>query len=184
MLGATGLALLHGTGLPLAMWVFGLLTNAFVNQFSSAQLANTEVHFDPVEFIGEGRFAPIAPEIVFSGFINFTNITGGVVNCSDNYELLRFNQTFDDVLRLGVTRLASCLDNPAFIRLVNLYTIVFVALAVAVWVVGGAHVVLFRLVGDRQVWRLRLRLYSSMLRQELGWFDTTPPGELASRLHE
>ena len=181
---AAGLALLHGVALPAAMLVFGLLTNAFVNQFTSAQLANYEFSFDPLDYIEEGRFGSVDASVILSGFINFTNITGGMVNCSDSYELLPFNQTFDDILHLGVTQLASCLDNPTFLKLVDLYTLIFVALAVAVWVVGGAQVALFRVAGSRQVDRVRRKLYRSVLQQEVGWFDATAPGELSSRLGE
>ena len=178
------LAVLHGAVLPAAMLVFGLLTNAFVNQYSSAQLANYELEFDPRDYIEMGRLAAVDIRVVLSGFINFTNITGGVVNCSDSYELLPFNQTFDDILQLGVTKLARCLDNQTFLAIVSRYTLVFVGLGVASWVLGGAHVALFRLSGVWQVRRLRTRLFSSLLRQELGWFDVTPPGEVVSRITE
>ena len=176
------LATLHGAVLPVAMLVFGLLTNAFVNQYSSAQLANYELSFDPTYYIENGRFAAVDFRVVITGFINFTNITGGVVNCSDSYELLPFNQSFDDILQLGVTQLASCLDNPTFLAIVNRYIAVFVGLAVASWLLGGAHVALFSVSGLRQVARLRDRLFASVVRQELAWFDGTSPGDLMSRL--
>ena len=181
---AACLAALHGAVLPAAMFVFGLLTNAFVNQYSSAQLANYELEFDPLDYIKMGRLAAVDVRVILSGFINFTNITGGVVNCSDSYELLPFNQTFDDILQVGVTRLARCLDNPTFLALVNRYTVVFVGLGLASWLLGGAHVSLFRLSGAWQVNRLRTRIFSSLLRQESGWFDATPPGEVLSRIEE
>ena len=184
MLLATLLATMHGAILPAAMFVFGLLTNAFVNQYSSAQLANYEVTFDPFEYIAQGRFVAVDINVIKFGFINFTNITGGVVNCSDSYELLPFNQTFDDILKVGVTQLASCLDNKTFLVLVTRYTLMFVGLAVAAWVVGGAHVTIFRLVGQLQAKRLRASLFSSVVRQEMGWHDATPPGQVASRLTE
>lgn len=175
-------AILHGTVLPLAMFVFGLLTNAFVNQYSSVQLANLEVTFDPIDYIEQGRFTNVDASIILKGFINFTNITGGVVNCSESYELLPFNQSFNDILKVGITQLATCLDNPTFLRLVTQYTSIFVAMAVAMWLFGAAHVTLFRVAGGRQATRLRSFLFSSVVWQELGWFDGTPPGQLTSRL--
>ena len=181
---AGSLALLHGAVLPAAMLVFGLLTNAFVNQYSSAQLANYELEFDPVDYINSGRLAAVDVRVILSGFINFTNITGGVVNCSHSYELLPFNQTFDDILQIGVTQLARCLDNPTFLEIVTRYTLVFVGLGVVSWLLGGAHVALFRLSGVWQVRRLQSRLFSCLLQQELGWFDATPPGEVVSRITE
>lgn len=176
------IAVLHGVALPGAMLAFGRLTNAFVNQYSSAQLANYELTFDPHFYISMGRLASVDIRVIMDGFINFTNITGGVVNCSDNYELLPFNQTFDDVLKLGVTQLASCLDNPTFLEVVTHYTWVFVGLGVAGWLLGGGHVALFRLASQRQMTRLRSHLFSSLMRQELGWFDASSPGEISSHL--
>lgn len=174
-------AILHGAVLPVAMYVFGLLTNAFVNQYSSVQLANLEVTFDPIDYIERGRFANVDASIILGGFINFTNITGGVVNCSDSYELLPFNQTFNDILKVGITQLATCLDNPTFLRLVTQYTVLFLIMAVAAWLLGAAHVTLFRIAGGRQATQLRSCLFSSVVWQELGWFDGTPPGQLTSR---
>ena len=175
-------AVLHGAVLPSAMFAFGRLTNAFVNQYSSAQLANFELTFDPDFYLAMGRLAEVDFRVISTGFINFTNITGGVVNCSDSYELLPFNQTFDDILKLGVTQLASCLDNPTFLAVVTHYTVIFVGLGGAGWVLGACHVTLFSVSSQRQVLGLRNRLFCSLLRQELGWFDAASPGEIASRL--
>ena len=54
MLVGTVTAIAHGTALPIAMWVFGLLTNVFVNFFSSQQLANTELSYVECTLYGGG----------------------------------------------------------------------------------------------------------------------------------
>ena len=178
------MAIIHGTALPIAMVVFGELTNAFVNQYTSLQLANFEFYFDPADFIGGDRFAIISPSILLSGFINFTNITGGVVNCSEDFVLIEPNLNFDDVLQLGVTDLAECLENDEFIALVNYYVTLFGIIAAVVFVTSFFQILLFQSSCEKQVSRIRLKFYHSILKQEIGWFDATPSGGLSSRLSE
>jgi len=38
------------------------------------------------------------------------------------------------------------------------------------------------MAAERQVRRIRFALFRSIMRQEMGWFDTLNPGELSSRL--
>ena len=178
------MAIAHGTALPLAMLVFGDLTNAFINQFSSAQLVLTEFYFNPLDFIGSPRFAIIDPRILQAGFINFTNLTGGIVNCSEDYILIPPVLSFQDALELGVTRLAMCLDNEQFIIQVERHILAFVLIAVGVFVVGFFQITTFQLACERQVHKMRLCFYRAILRQDIGWFSTNPSGELTSRLSE
>ena len=37
---------------------------------------------------------------------------------------------------------------------------------------------------ERQLYKIRLNYYRAILRQDIGWFDGNPSGELASRLSE
>lgn len=164
------------------MHYFGFLTNAFVNQFSSKQLANFEFTFNPDDVVSSSRFTLIDFNILLSGFINFTNLTGGVVNCSKDYILLPPIANFDRVLKLGVTDLAQCLDDETFIVLVNRYVLAFVAIAVIVLFVGTLQVVSFQAVSDRQSKVIKQRFFRAILYQEATWFDSKSSGELSSRL--
>ena len=174
----------HGVAFPVAMLIFGEMTNAFVNQFTSLQLANTEFSFDPAEFIGGDRFAIVCIDVLLSGFINFTNITGGVVNCSEDFILICPNLNFDDSLRLGVTELAECLENDEFIDLINKYVLYFCLIGVGAFIAAFFQISFFQTACERQVYRIQQLFYRAVLRQEIGWFDTTASGELASRLSE
>ena len=49
---------------------------------------HVQFRFDPVDFLEIPRFAIVEPSLIVSGFINFTNFTGGVVNCSKDFVLL------------------------------------------------------------------------------------------------
>lgn len=175
-------AAVHGTTLPVAMNYFGHLTNAFVNQFTSKQLANFEFSFDPRMFLDFPKFAAIQPDIITSGFINFTNLTGGIVNCSDDFVLLPPSTNFDEILKLGVTELASCLEDGPFFREIVSYVFGFIALAVIAFIAGALQILTFQLVGDRQVYQIRLSFFESVLKQEAEWYERNTSGELSSRL--
>ena len=43
---------------------------------------------------------------------------------------------------------------------------------------------LYQLAAERQVYKIRLLFYQAILRQNIGWFDSNPSGELSSRLTE
>ena len=186
MLVGTVMAIAHGTALPVAMWVFGDLTNAFINQFSSAQLVLTEYHFDPRDFIGNPRIAiaDIDTRILQAGFINFTNLTGGIVNCSEDYVLIPRSLNFQQALEIGITRRAMCLDNEQFMIQVSRHILDFIIIAAGAFIVGFFQISSFQLACERQVHKMQLHFYRAILRQDIGWFNANPSGELTSRLSE
>lgn len=174
----------HGVALPISLHYFGSLTNVFVNQFTSKQLANFEFTFDPEELLlqMQDRFTFIDFDIIHSGFINFTNLTGGVVNCSEDYILLPPVTNFDETLQLGVTELAHCLDDETFIMEVDRLLLVFIIIAVIVLFVATVQVFAFQVSSDNQIRTIKERFFRSILYQNAQWFDSKSSGELASRL--
>ena len=175
-------SIVHGAALPVSMYFFGTLTNIFVNHFTSKTLANFEFRYDPVDLLDSQCFVFIDLDIFFSGFINFTNFTGGVVNCSDDFVLLPPSLSFNRALQCGVTRLASCLDDDDFIPLVDYYVIAFAIIAGVVLLVGTVQGFSFQVTSDRQIRRIKERFFHALLYQEAQWFDTKSSGELTSRL--
>jgi ABC-type multidrug transport system fused ATPase/permease subunit len=164
------------------MYFFGTLTNIFINQFTSKTLANFEFRFELVDILDTDCFLFIDPQILFSGFINFTALSGGIVNCSDDFFLISPSLTFNVALECGVTRLARCLDDEEFIPLVNRYVVAFGIIGAVVVLVGAVQVFAFQVTSDRQTKRIKERFFHALLYQEAGWFDTTSSGELSSRL--
>jgi ATP-binding cassette subfamily B (MDR/TAP) protein 1 len=66
---------------------------------------------------------------------------------------------------------------------VNAKVLLVVYLTIAYFVLIYIYIVCFSLFGERLSHRLRTTYFSSLLRQEVGFFDTElPPGEVASRL--
>jgi ATP-binding cassette subfamily B (MDR/TAP) protein 1 len=57
-------------------------------------------------------------------------------------------------------------------------------LAIATTVLGYFQVSFWLMPGERQTATIRKKLFNSILRQEIGWFDTYKSGELSNRLTE
>ena len=67
------------------------------------------------------------------------------------------------------------------IGVISLY---YVALATGVLITFSLAIMFWNLSAYRQVLRLRRALYHSILRQEIGWFDSVKTGVLSTRLVE
>lgn len=79
---------------------------------------------------------------------------------------------------------STCLDNVALIEGINEFVFIFIGLAVGVFTFGYLEISFFQTACERQVKKIRLAFYKAILRQEVGWFDANPSGELASRIAE
>lgn len=51
-------------------------------------------------------------------------------------------------------------------------------------ILGYLQVTFWSIAAERQIKTIRIRLLQSILRQEIGWFDTYKSGELNNRLTE
>jgi len=65
---------------------------------------------------------------------------------------------------------------------INYFMLISIIIFVAGIVAGFFRVCIFNIVGERMVSRLRIQLYSSILNQEIPFFDEQKSGELVSRL--
>ncbi len=79
---------------------------------------------------------------------------------------------------------SECLDEDGFIRGINTFVYVFVGIAVGVFTFAYLEISLFQTACERQVKKIRLAFYQAIVRQEVGWFDANPSGELTSRIAE
>ena len=60
----------------------------------------------------------------------------------------------------------------------------FLLLALITFTLGSFQVSFIQWACERQVHKIRLAYYRAVLRQDVGWFDLNPSGELSSRLNE
>ena len=64
------------------------------------------------------------------------------------------------------------------------FALFYIYLAIANLIVAYGQMALWSLTAARQTKQIRLAFFRSVLKQDIGWFDTTDPGELNSRLSE
>ena len=67
---------------------------------------------------------------------------------------------------------------------IGVFSLYYVALATGILITVFLATIFWNLSAYRQIQRLRRALYHSILRQEIGWFDTVETGMLSTRLVE
>ena len=228
----------HGAALPGAMYVFGDLTNLYVNYDISLQVfSNTtdsvvdayEIFtFDDnntnTDFESALLNLTIGPNLIENemDLIDFglllTNNTVSIeiisnVSCLIDNHARENNQTLYKTLQLvrsgqqvitptaggcdclvqffrNFSAAATCLTDETFINGSGgvdgiLWTIyLFLIVTVGVFIVAYFQISFMQAACERQVQKMRLLYYRSVLRQEIGWFDLNPSGEVSSRLNE
>ena len=173
-------AICHGAALPAFTIVFGDFINVFINQAFTQTVGEftlpftnmTEVNVDcsdPMPFL------TVPSETVF---IPFNALGGDTVFCPHNFT--EFSNYSSVVAGCG----GQCLDNEGFIREANILVYIFIGIAVGIFILAYSEIYFFQTACERQVKKIRLAFYRAIMRQEVGWFDANPSGELASRISE
>lgn len=142
----------HGSAFPVAMFIFGDITNAFINREVTDSLNAT-----------------VDCNAVFDYMLPDSNIT-------------LFNATLQDVLALTVGGDVRCLTDDLFRAEINRLVFIFIGIAVGAFLFGMVQTWFFRLTAERQVFKIRLQYYRAVLRQELAWFDLNPTGSISDHL--
>ena len=179
MLVGTLVAIAHGSAFPLVSFILGEITNAFINHAASQSYAdpNNSVAFScavsTVADLGNVTLNASMDAITSS-------ISTGTVDCSAD----AFGVSLENVLQTCFSDNSECLSNGDFLDIVNKFVYGFVAIAFGAFVAGFTQISFFQVACERQVKKIRLHYYRSVLRQNIGWFDANPSGELSSRLSE
>ena len=120
--------------------------------------------------------------------INLANLTGGVTDCNAMYALeilsTTYTTTIGEIVRTRFGDRYSCVDAALLQHNINILILPFMAVLVLALILGSLQVLFFQLASDRQVRRIKLLYYQSILRQDMEWFDSHPPGEICSYLSE
>lgn len=150
-------AIAHGASFPL-LWLFlGDFFNVFISQAITSRFFS--------EFIG---LNPNATDI----------------NCATMFDFNGTNLSISEFIRLNSSNQISCLIGDAFINEINSVTYAFVGIGLAAFVVAYVQIAAFQTAAERQVYKIRLKYYRAVLRQNIAWFDANPTGEVATRLSE
>lgn len=177
MLLGTILAAVHGAALPVMMLIFGDLTNAFINQDISQVfsffLTNNTIVCDTVDVFNSSLHGLTPAQVTASATMP--------ISCNLTFSP---NITYDEFIRTCVSSAAECFTDGDFISTINIQVYIFVGIAVGVFLFATGEISFFQLACERQVHKIRVLYYRAILRQEIGWFDANPSGELSSRLSE
>ena len=177
-------SILHGLSLPTMALILGQLINLFTGQEITQGLA---------------PLAPVLPmtdnDTDCNGTLNSVYWGTPVFNLSAEFPEVKFNVTFPHcsyvisenstlttVIKMCHSNLTDCVNNQIFLETVNILVFAFLGIAVVVFICAFLMVALFQAADERQIKKLRLQFYKSILRQEIGWFDTHSTGSLASRI--
>ena len=157
-------AIAHGAALPLLMLYFGELTNGFIFQDISSRIAQ---NISEIE-----NLTDIDCDSVFNFTVDGTTFVGATItSVIQSFS----NSSFPN---------AECLLGDAFIGQINVYVYAFIGIAVGVLIAATLQIFTFQFAAERQVYKIRVRYYRAIMRQDILWFDSHPTGELVNRLSE
>lgn len=157
--------IVHGVSLPLLMLVFGELINSFIYQ---------EQTFTVAECLDLPRECDVI----------FNTTSPGFLSCADTNTSFLNGLTLEQLVEITFGDRAECVSDNEFTDQVFLYCIYFSIIAATVFVFAYFQISFFQMACERQVRKIRLFFYRAILKQNIGWFDVNPSGELASRLNE
>ena len=185
MIFGTLAAILNGILIPIRMLLYGQLFDVFVNQIFS---------FGNVFLLADGVVNCTA---VFP--ITYYNLTvfqiAEILNQNlpadqqietECHTLVTENSTYTTVIRGcdGGRSTLQCITNDQFISEMNTIIFYFIAIGGGTLLFTYIQIWFFQTASERQVHKIRLSFYRSILKQEIGWFDSVPTGEISNSLAE
>ena len=156
-------AILHGAALPALLLIFGIVLTAFTNHFISQlfiSLTDGTVNCSASNF---GVTVVSTPDCT----LNITSVT-----------------TYEEIIQSCYSTQRECLTNDNFLQIINTQVYIFIGIAAGVFIAATLQIMLYQFAAERQVYKIRLLFYRAILRQNIGWFDTNPSVDIASRLTE
>ena len=159
MLIGTIAAMAHGAALPLLLLFFGDLTNVFFSQAATIEISES------LREVAE---------------MNGTTLD---INCTANYMIMNFTGTITEIIQL-MNPQARCLLGGEFLEAINLQMYAFLGIGASVLLLAYIQISFMQTAAERQVYKIRLKYYHAVLRQNIAWFDANPTGEISTRLSE
>ena len=73
---------------------------------------------------------------------------------------------------------------PNILETMKTFAVYYCIIAAAMFICSFFQAAFWSFSASRQVHKIRQQFYSSILRQDIGWFDVNEPGTLTTRLSE
>lgn len=199
MLVATITGIFHGGALPAFALIFGDFIDLFLNQGRteavgmqitsllneaiSTNISGSGFLFDYAELDCD-KSDPFNASAIMAFFPLLLNVTFNIDGRPEPVTFSVFITEASTWTTIFAGFNSECVDSEAFIRGVNMFVFVFLGIAVGVFIFAYFEISLFQTACERQVKKIRLAFYQAIVRQEIGWFDANPSGELTSRIAE
>ena len=193
------MAIAHGASIPLLAYLLGELTRLFIGQFVT-NLYVAPLNVDPTT---TSLSVNTPPNISFNEFSNSSSICsnlfpvyGVTVNVaaplllpndssrtleSCTYLLVN-TSTFSDIVTECYSRSVQCLDDADFTTKMNRLAAVFGGIAVGILICGILQLSLFQVASERQIIKMKLKFFSSLLAQNIEYFDIDDSGKYLARV--
>ncbi|XP_065930084.1 ATP-dependent translocase ABCB1 isoform X2 [Magallana gigas] len=154
-------AMCHGASLPCMIIVFGSMIDTFVEskKFEYFLLSLNSTYLSSAGLTVNGIIKE--PELLKPHLNNLTTY----YNVTDF--TLYNDQLSNDLLDVMTE-----------------FAVYYIAIGCAVLVLGYGQVVGWVTAAERQCHKIRIKFFSNVMRQEIGWFDTHDSGELSTRLSD
>lgn len=161
------MAVASGLALPGHMLMFGDIIDLFIS-FDIAQQLQTNSNMSCLQF---------------------QDIFNGVVNASSNFSLGgdqgdyfcdQSNREDSNIFRY----VTSCDVGSSLQADILLYTFYYLAMAGGLLIAAFLAIALWNWAAYRQSLKMRTAFFKSIMKQDIGWFDVNPSGELNTRLSE
>ena len=151
-------AIANGASFPL-LWLFlGDFVNTFISQTVTSMFFREAINT-----------------------LNLTNVSCDTVLIDPN---TLNTTTVAGLIATNTSGLFSCVIESEFIAEVNSIAIAFVGIGLVAFFVAYIQISFIQTAAERQVYKIRLKYYRAVLRQNIAWFDDNPTGEITTRLSE
>ena len=175
-------AMIHGVALPAFTLIFGDFINIFTSQQISISLTPLLPNYFPANrsVDCDGDLNPI-----FYGMTLLEVLPPqSMVMCNYTITSMSTLREIVSVCFASVNGDIRCVETDDYLNSVNNLVFIFLGIGVGIFLLASTQVSFFQAADERQVKKIRLAFYRSVLRQEIGWFDANPSGELATRIAE
>ena len=102
------------------------------------------------------------------------------INCSS----IHYCSTASNGTNCCMSDLVKCVTNDLLLQRMDILTVLCVVIGIVMLASSWMHASIFHYTGSNQMFRIRKRLFQSLVNQDIKWFDVNDSKEITSRMIE
>ena len=169
-------AMIQGISIPMLVFCYGEVLAIFANQFTTSTL-----YAAVLDISANCSEAFPMSNMTVEDAVSALNNGSQLLDCD---YFIAPTDTYSDIVQECYGGLIRCLDDANFFAELNNFVYIILCIAFSALVSSGLGILFFQTTAEKIVLKMRLNLYRSILKQEIGWFNFIRSGELASILLE